>query len=304
MISSFISAFRSKNNLFSSLLTHKGCLKNISSWNNCSLHVSGLKNSNKRRQFCSSGPEIPEMTVEKAFHAINERTTQLDKPNLYIGIGQYFANPERERVIVFSRALFNEILKNKQKALIEPEILLDCSLGTEDIDLLLDKVGSLKASISHGEVNSIDKGQWNFGFTIKPEFEIFNREATVCHFIQNTKLRLVNGDTIDLEDIKSVNVYLSDEPWNEQSINLEMIDDSFVNLVDFEIDNDNRDLAMLMIDTEWTVKAAALLCLNIKNRSQKVDLKLPRNLTIQGNPWVENRQNTWTRLMLSSRDNS
>ncbi len=238
-----------------------------------------------------------QVSVDSAVNTIKKRISnpaeKLD--NLYVGIGQYYSDPIRERIVVLSGKF--------QSSESPPETLLDCSLETNSVDNFLDRIEKLSTNVCYGEVNSVDKGQWNYGFTIKPDFKIFTNKSLVFQFLNNENLQLVNKgnkEDVSLNSIKSVNVHLSEEPWNEQGIDIQLKDDTYMGLVHFEIDNDERDLALLMMDTEWTVKAAALLCLNMKKLGHKVDLKLPRSLTIQGNPWVENRQHTWTRLMLSA----
>lgn len=212
---------------------------------------------------------------------------------LYLGIGQYFNDPQRERVVILHAS--------SEFSGYPHAVILDGSLASSDVNALMKELELIHTNFSHGEINSVDKSCWKYGFTVQPNFRIFTEQSWHCDLLSD-RLRILSNESFEeiaLADIVSVNVHVSEEPWDQQAIEIQLKDDSYCGLMHLEVSNEKRDLAMLMIDTEWTVKAAAILCLKIKQLGHKVDLRLPKELTIQGNPWVQDRHNSWTRLITS-----
>ena len=221
--------------------------------------------------------------------------------NLFLGIGQYFRNPKRDRVFVLNAQSgldnFSAVVQCKNGGFMEP--LLDCSLQSVDVDRFADELLKISSHVYSGEVNAVDNGPWTHGFILGDHFKIFSQALLQCHlnvvsfeYATEGKLKQVPTD-----EISSVIVGLSEEPWNDQTLSVECKSGNIIPLFTFSNENEYRDLAMLMVDTEWSVKAAALLCLKLRKLGNSiVQLKLPKVLTIQGNPWVETRHDLWTKF--------
>lgn len=249
--------------------------------------------------------DVKGLSLSEAMQAFKSGISSLDKEggelNLYLGTGQYFDNPQRDRVIVLhSETEFdfgstqtpggNSGFMNN---------LLDCSLLSDDVDKFSDELGKHGNNICNGEVNSIGMGSWSHGFVIGDEFKIFSQNALICKLGRSSFKCLLNDriKDIPIQNVNAVRVMLSEEPWNEQAIVIECQNEELIPLLTLSYENDFRDLAMLMVDTEWSVKTAALLCLKLRKLgNQTAQLKLPKVLTLQGNPWVENRHALWTRF--------
>ena len=250
--------------------------------------------------------KIQEFRIDKAVQALKGKISELGigngELNLFIGTGQYFHKPDHDRIIVLnSKSALNDFcgtqLPHEKSDFVE--LLLDCSLNSADIDNLTDELDKVANTVCSGEVNAVDEGSWTHGFAIGDELKIFSQNSLLCK-LSGLCFQIAAGNDVEqllIDDIESVRITLSEEPWNDQDISLECRDDIIVELLNLSYENDYRDLAMLMVDTEWCVKAAALLCLNLRKLGHKsVQLKLPKVLTVQGNPWVENRHNLWTRF--------
>ena len=277
----------------------------------------------KQRSFCISGQlairrnrdtseshgvQISALSVEQAHEIATKKIAgcDLDSENdqIFIGTGQYFHMVGRDRVFVLhSKDGFGQPMR-KASTSEGQKIILDCNLASGDVDKLMDKLETAtNCKLCNGEINSVDRGDWTFGFTMRHEFAIFSKNAlSCCNLNGNKTLNLmVNGEeeVIPLTQVKNINVILSEEPWNEQAIEIELKNETFTQIVGYSLENDMRDLATLMVDTEWSVKAAALLCLKVRKLGYPVNLRLPRVLTVQGNPWVENRHEIWTKFSSS-----
>ena len=254
--------------------------------------------------------KIQDFTIDRALQAVRTKLAEFGveskESNLFLGTSQYFHKPNRDRILVLNSESglddFGLATSSRRDSdFIEP--VLDFSLQSTDIDTFSDELSKIARNVCNGEVNAVDEGLWTHGFVVNGNIKIFSRSSLVSRlshesFEYATEERL---QRIPAHDITSIRVTLSDEPWNDQTLSLECKNDTIVPLLTFGYENDYRDLAMLMVDTEWSVKAAALLCLQLKRLGNKtVHLKLPKVLTIQGNPWVENRHDLWTRF--SSRD--
>ena len=254
------------------------------------------------------GSKIEDLCIDKALGAFHAKLSEFGLNgrdlNLYIGTGQYFDNPKRDRVLVLhSASNFDEFAVSPNENPDFVERILDCSLPSSDIDQFSDELGEIAGRISSGEINSVNTGNWTHGFVIHDVLKIFSHESLLCKLFGTTLQVLADGkvENFPAQSIESLSVMLSEEPWNEQAVVIGCKGGQTVPLLTFSYDNDNRDLAMLMVDTEWSVKVAALLCLKLRSFGNKeVQLKLPKVLTVQGNPWVENRHNLWTRFSNSS----
>lgn len=294
-----------------SIFFHNGTIINSQSLQrNClssgCRHISFSSLKMARNDHGLNATKIPDLNVKKSIEMIKEKLEKSDlnkvQSSLYVAAGQYYHTPKRDRVLVMhSSTNFLESKKADGHFSLGLQELLDCSLTSEDFDLLLKEINLLTKKWCHGEVNAVDVGDWTHGFILGQNFKIFSKTSLICDFTQSSLRASFDGlvEEIPLGDIKSVIVNLSEEPWDEQSLAIECADDEYTELLSYTIENETRDLATVMIDTEWTVKAAALLCLKVRKLGYNVGLKLPKVLTVQGNPWVENRHDMWTRFMTS-----
>ena len=248
---------------------------------------------------------VPDFSIDKSIQTLKTKISELGiknrELNLFLGTGQYFHNPKRDRLLVLNSESglnsFDTVSPNIKSDFLVP--LLDCSLQSTDIDKFSDELDKIGGNVYHGEVNAIDEGLWTHGFVINNNFKVFSQNSLLCKLTLTSFDFVTDGalQQLSIQDINSVRISLSEEPWNDQTIAIECKDESIIPLLTFGYENDYRDLAMLMMDTEWSVKAAALLCLNLRKLGNKtVHLKLPKVLTIQGNPWVESRHDLWTRF--------
>jgi len=267
-------------------------------------HARGGGHRQKGGHNQTSGVVIQDSSIDNALQTVKTRVSKLElrptEVNLFLGIGQYFRNPKRDRVFVlhaksgldnFSAA---ELCNNN---FMEP--LLDCSLQSCDVDMLLDELHKISNHVYSGEVNAVDNRPWTQGFVLGDHFKIFSQTLLQCHLNMASFEYATEGklEQIPIDEISSVIVGLSEEPWNNQTLSVECKSGNIVPLLTFSNENEYRDLAMLMVDTEWSVKAAALLCLKLRKFGNSiVQLKLPKVLTIQGNPWVETRHDLWTKF--------
>ena len=253
--------------------------------------------------------KIPNLSIDKAIQTVKTKISELGikntELNLFLGTGQYFHNTKRDRLLVLNSDSglneFDTVTPSRSSDFIVP--LLDCSLQSTDVDKFSDELGKIGGNIYHGEVNAVDEGLWTHGFVISNYFKIFSQISLLCKLTRASFDFVKDGilQQLPIQDITSVRITLSEEPWNDQTIAIECKDESIVPLLTFGYENDYRDLAMLMVDTEWSVKTAALLCLNLRKLGNKTaHLKLPKVLTIQGNPWVENRHALWTQFSSES----
>ena len=283
--------------------------KNQSFQRNCrifrcrNLSLSSFKKARNDHSLSSS--KIQDLDVKNAVAMVKEKLEKSDlnkmQSSLYVAVGQYYHKPRRDRVLVMhSPTKFLETKADGNFSLGLQE-LVDCSLTSEDFDSLLKEINLLTKNWSHGEVNAVDVGGWTHGFVLGQDFKIFSKTSLICDFTQSSVRASFDGlaEEVPFGDVKSVIVNLSEEPWDEQSLAIECANDEYIELLSYTIENETRDLATVMIDTEWTVKAAALLCLKLRKLGCNVGLRLPKVLTVQGNPWVENRHDMWTRFMTS-----
>ena len=253
----------------------------------------------------------PEEVLDKLETKFNSLPDHRHKGfHLYVGTGQYFQDQDNDRLIFLAlHSLPDNSKEDGVNVLSLPETILDCCMNPDHYDKLmksLENTEFIHNPISTGELDFIGNGDWSFGFSVKPSFSLFSRlNGIYSSFVPkgktSTHLRVCNNglfEDIPIQDISSVNVSLSPDPWNERTIDLELHGGELLTILDMEVEGDNRDLSSLMIDTEWLVVCAGLLCLNIRKALiSNVTLKLPRVLTTQGNPWVEVRQKAWIEFL-------
>lgn len=216
---------------------------------------------------------------------------------IFIGTGQYYQHKTNERVVVLS-------LGTEEK-LRAPMVLLDTTLSSLDVEKLEEKVRGLSRvlQLSTGEVDCVNDEEWKFGFEKSPLFSIFSTSGICCMLKAkdglSPSLRIFDGplsEDILLSDIKHVQVSLSSEPWNERKLELQLNNGDLLTVVQDFDEDESSDLGMLMMSTEWLVKAGAHLCLMVRQTlggHSQVSLQLPNVLRAEVNPWVSLRHKAW-----------
>ncbi|XP_065826933.1 uncharacterized protein [Oscarella lobularis] len=226
---------------------------------------------------------------------------------LFLGVGQYNRHPERERLIVLSLgdawAPFRDT---------PPRELLDIQTECpyrEIVDDAVKEADMGQGNIFTGEVDSVGDDAWRHGYTIE-NFSIFSRRGPVLWskiFFSGPAFCLSNGRRIRPDDIVSVRVNVSDEPWEIRRLEVELIEKNSTNLVDvletrcpLEDDAMGDPLANLVLSTEWMVKAGAQLCAASFRAAAAANrlrpqLKLPRLLLEDANIYVRLRNEAWAK---------
>jgi len=220
---------------------------------------------------------------------------------VFAGAGQYHP-AEEDRIVVLH---FGEnFLTNTIVSQFETKTILDGCVPNSDVDLVMDSVKQHSSlPVYNGELDFINSSPWQFGFTLKP-FSIFSAEERIC-LIKNDKTVAtnINGrlEVIPLQDIDFVGLAVSDEPYNNQRLFIRLKSKETKTLIEIERSHEACDLAKLTVDTEWLMKAAALLCLNLNKQSgDNIQLKMSAPLQPINNPWVAQRQKIWIDLIRKS----
>lgn len=220
---------------------------------------------------------------------------------IYSGTGQYYQMQNQDRVVMFQ--IKEDIMKNSTITLFDAENLLDCSLNDSDVDLFMDNLRSnAQIPVYNGEVDLINNSPWNYGFSLKP-FSIFSQDERLLLLDKELLYISTQGksDIIDVSEVEYVGVWVSEEPYNEHKFMIGLKDSSKKVLISVENDKTQCDLATLTIETEWLMKTAALLCVNMSRHGNKdVHLRLSPCLQPVNNQWVAMRQKYWIELIQRS----
>lgn len=224
--------------------------------------------------------------------------------HLFLGTCRYYHHKIYDRFVIVD--LGDQL--NSSSLDVSPQCLIDSALPRNDIEELKKTVPKLTrcASFSFGEVDGYFDQPWQFGYTLQPVFAVFTTLGIqfVIQTMANDKIMFIQkgacrGQSISLADVKSVRIEVSDDPWSSRYLILKMKDsDTSKEIIeDSRIDlnaESKRDLATLMIETEWLVTVAAHLSIAATTAAnRKVPLQLADVLTSRGNPWVQMRNTAW-----------
>ena len=220
---------------------------------------------------------------------------------IYSGTGQYYQVEKQDRIVMLQ--IKEDIMKDNTIALFDAETLLDCSLNDNDVDLFMENLRTnAQIPVYNGEVDLINNSPWNYGFSLKP-FTIFSQDERLLLLDKNLLYMSTQGksDIIDVSEVDYVGVWISEEPYNEQKFMIGLKDSTKRIVISVEKDKSHCDLATLTIETEWLMKTAALLCVNISRAGNKdVHLRLSPCLQPVNNEWVAMRQKYWIELIQRS----
>ncbi|EDV22892.1 hypothetical protein TrispH2_006596 [Trichoplax sp. H2] len=272
----------------------------------CHSQFRTLLNRVKKANFSS------QETIRNAHHTLKDVLNEVDKKleanveskHLFLGTCRYYNHKVNDRFVIVN--LGDRIAV--EDAWSQPQCLIDTALSRDDIEELKKSIPKLTrcASFSVGEVDGYFNSPWQFGYYLQPNFTVFTTLGLqfMMRTIVNEKILFLHngackGQSINLAHVDSVRVEVSDDPWSSRNLILKMkdsdelkdiIEDSRINL-DAE---SKRDLASLMIETEWLVTVAAYLSIAATTAAnRKVPLQLADVLTTRGNPWVEMRNSAW-----------
>lgn len=184
--------------------------------------------------------------------------------------------------------------------------MLPAEEGHEVLANTLKGLGSL--SVVHGEVDAIARNQWEYGYFQDPSLTIFNdttgrvsnvgvhENGDVCVFKYSS-----DGSRegfVPVVDVSRVIVDLS-EDTSVRSLDIERRSDkqrfTVVELKELPHATDDV-LAMLMTTTEWLVKAAGHLTLDVARGGGNAKFQVHELLTEKANPWVRQRNQRWREL--------
>merc|ERR1712168_539543 len=178
----------------------------------------------------------------------------------------------------------------------DTKTLVDGCVPITEVDTYMDDVKKHSLlPVYTGELDFVNSSPWQFGFTLKP-FSIFSVDERLCLVNNNTVLTSVQGRTevINIRDMDFVGLSVSEEPYNNLHLFIRLKNKTTKTLIRMERDNVACDLAKLTVDTEWLMKAAALLCLNLSNQGEgSIQLRMSPPLQPINNPWVAQRQKIW-----------
>jgi hypothetical protein len=194
--------------------------------------------------------------------------------------------------------------------------------GLQALESVLKECGC--TSVSTGEMDFLHASTWQFGFIHETSFSVFGNRGPLAHLhLVNGESTLMIGDrdgnpvrNIPVKNIKNVLIRLSPEPWDERKLlvrlhgeakeEVEILKDY---LHDFEAvhksatGREQRDaLTMLSCSTEWLVKTAGYLAVNINRMGGQTQLLLPQVLMPAKNAHVKQRQDRWMQWLRSQQN--
>ena len=243
---------------------------------------------------CLVDKKIEKHTIQDASSFLNNMLLQCKGAAIFAGTGQYHEEKHQDRLVMLN--LVDDFLQDSSINLFDSQELLDCCLRDSDVDLLIDNLKAhSKFPVYNGEVDIVDSSPWQHGFTLKP-FSIFTTVERILLFNDNKLYVNTLGDVqnIPIDDIEYVGLWVSDEPYNERRLllGLKGLQTKLLLSIDREIKS--CDLAQLTVDTEWMMKAAALLCVHISQAgNSNIYLKVSPCLQPINNEWVAMRQKIW-----------
>eukprot|EP00040_Diaphanoeca_grandis_P019933 m.105628 g.105628 ORF g.105628 m.105628 type:complete len:301 (-) comp27663_c0_seq1:200-1102(-) len=248
-------------------------------------------------------------TQSKAMEAIRAEASELVLgKHVLIGTGQYSAPTSDtneqdntgelwERLIVCS-------LGSEVREQYEPEQICDLALpegvGVEAMEHALLIAGATTVHI--GELDCVGDGDWLYGSFHETTFHIFMVGQSLARVSADERGPVFILDPLDARavafgDIVNVIVWISDD-WTESGIDFLLSSGERVAVLadqaGFDLSKwDGCRETMVMVMTEWIVKAAAGLCFQLIKAGYKAPLILPRALTAEGNPKVKQRNELW-----------
>ncbi|XP_065641351.1 uncharacterized protein LOC136073564 [Hydra vulgaris] len=216
----------------------------------------------------------------------------------FAGISQYCEEEDHDNVVMLHFS--SDIFINPEVTMSKPNSLLNCLMLYNDVDAFMKNMKILSTlPVYVGEVDAIEQSQWSFGFTLFP-FSIFSNNMFCCLLHESGLVVNVDGKSCkyDIEDIDYIGLHVSKSPFNRREIFVALKNEKKVPLISVQKSHDACDLEQLTLETEWMIKASALLCLNLtKKGNSRVHLRLSPFLQPENNEFVAKRQKLWNALI-------
>jgi len=260
----------------------------------------------QNRKFQTSRPvrnsgeksNIENRTVQDASKFLSTILGGCNSGSIFAGTGQYHELKDQDRILMLNFA--ENFLADPQVSLFDTTPILDCCVKHADVDTLIEDV-KLRSPLPvyNGEVDFINSSSWQYGFTLKP-FSIFSGDERICFISENTIHTSIDGHTeiIQISDVDYVGLWVSEEPYNERRLLFGLKNRRSKTLIFVEKSETQCDLGTLTVDTEWMMKTAALLCVNITRKgNERVHLKVSPALQPANNQWVAMRQKIWIEMI-------
>jgi len=220
---------------------------------------------------------------------------------LVAGTGQYMLKGN-SRLIVLN---FERNFLKEHSVYLYPKQLIDIGFTPEHRNKLNECISlSTELKMHSGVLDFVNNGRWNYGFTLTP-FSIFSRNERLCLLHDDTLFTSMRGiqHLFDVLDIEHIGVWVSSFPHTHRRLVLGLKDWRFgetttIPLIDVTSTETSGDLFRLAVDTEWMLKAAALLCAKIKRHGNKeLYLKVSAPLQPKNNVWVAIQQKKWMKMV-------
>jgi len=221
------------------------------------------------------------------------------------GTGQFMLK-DNSRLVVLN---FEEnFLTDEEAVYLNPKHLLDvgCHLKHR-LKLYQCVCANTNLHVYPGVLDFVNNSYWRFGFTLNP-YSMFSIDERLC-ILKGTDLHTsIRGrqEVVDVEDVEHIGVWVSKFPYNQRRLVLGLKNDTGLGcrslvLVD-DLNNDTSgDLFRLAVDTEWMLKAAAVLCAKIRSQGNKdLYMKVSAPLQPKNNVWVAIQQKKWMKMAKKS----
>merc|ERR1712025_963691 len=261
--------------------------------------VSRLSTHNKKLQILMQKCRfVSNIQVHDSAKFLTSVLSGRERGAIFAGTGQYHdLKEEQERVVLLN--IDEEFLTELEASLFFTTSVLDCYAKNTDVRLMDAVNSSSHLPVFNGELDFINSSDWEYGYTMEP-FSIFSFDERICLISDHLIHISVDGcsDVIQLNEVDSVAIWLSEEPYNIRRLFLGLKNKETKQLMCIEKEDEDCNLATLTLETEWMMKAAALLCVHlIKRGNKEVRLRVSPALNPSNNKWVEMRQKVWIEMI-------
>jgi len=205
---------------------------------------------------------LAELAASSILNEIQQNWRSSDR--IFVGRGQFYADEEMDRF---------GIVRIGEDGTVEH--LKDGPLPAEDgLEALCQAVQDAGGDVPHvGELDFQASGPWRHGYFHAPAFGIFSRDGVLCS-VENTRLVMPEA-SLAAADVTGVGVRLSEDK-QECMLGVEMEEGEKHTIctlplrlsedgVDEGEDLQMHELALLVWETEWMIKASAQLTLALRN---------------------------------------
>ena len=230
-----------------------------------------------------------------------------DKGLMFAGTGQYMLK-DNSRLIVIN---FDKNFLKDHVVYLNHKHLLDIGFNPKHRNKLNECINeSSDLHVYSGVLDFVNNSHWKYGFTLNP-YSMFSQDERLCYLKGGTLLTSVRGiqETFEVSDIDHVGVWVSRFPHTQRRLVLGLKGASeeeitSMALIDSNSSDTTGDLFRLAVETEWMLKAAALLCAKIKRQGNKeIYLKVSAPLQPKNNVWVAIQQKKWMKMVKKNAKN-